>query len=141
MSNVSRFIRKPVNASSSQLIRILLVEDCKSDVALVEDLLEEQQLDCFYEITDVPRLADAFRLIENERFDLVLLDLNLADIDGLSSVAAIHAHAPGLPIVVYSGLDDRKVMEQAMVCGASGYIVKGKATGVKLKHLVESVAA
>ena len=126
---------------SSQLIRILLVEDCKSDVALMEDLLEEEQLDCFYEIVDVPRLVDAFQLIEREQFDLVMLDLNLTDIDGVSSVAALHAQQPGLPIVIYTGLDDKKVMEKAILCGAIDYLVKGKATGVKLKRIIESVAA
>lgn len=141
MTGVTSITRAPAEDSASHMVRILLVEDCKSDVFLVERLLEEVSVDCFYEIIDVPRLADAFRLLDREHFDLVMLDLNLVDIDGLACVTALHGQNPELPIVVYSGRDDSKIMEKAILCGAIDYLVKGKATGVKLKHIIESIAA
>ena len=141
MSEATSSARLPNIDSRTQMVRILLVEDCKSDVDLVERLLEDVRVDCFYEIVDVPRLADAFRMIDKELFDLIMLDLNLMDIDGVAAVAALHAQKPELPIVVYSGLDDTKMREKAMVCGAIDYLVKGKATGVNLKHIIESIAA
>lgn len=132
---------KPRTDPDSQMARILLVEDCKSDVFLVEQMLENAGLNCFYEIIDVPRLIDAFRLLDKEHFDLVMLDLNLADIDGVSSISALHSQMPDLPIVVYSGLDDKKVKEKALICGAFDYLVKGKETGSNLKHIIETVSA
>lgn len=118
---------------------ILLVEDCKSDVYLFEQLLEQCAVGCFYEITDVPRLADAFRKLEHEPFDLVMLDLNLLDIDGVTSVAALHAQVPHLPIIVYSGTDDARTKEKALLCGASYYFVKGLETGTGLKQIIERI--
>ncbi len=124
-----------------RVARILLVEDCKSDVYLLERLLEESEVNCFYEICDVPRLVDAFYKIDHESFDLVMLDLNLLDMDGVTSVVALHAQAPHLPIIVYSGLDDTKTKEKALLCGASYYLVKGHETGRVLKQIIEGNAA
>ena len=82
--------RKALQRMPPKIVRILQVEDCKSDVFLLERMLEAVSINCFYDITDVPRLVDAFNKIDQERFDLILLDLNLLDIDGIASVAALH---------------------------------------------------
>ena len=118
-------------------IHILLIEDSKSDVFLMERLLEEVSVNCFYHITDVPRLVDAFYKIDQEKFDLIMLDLNLLDIDGVASVSALRAQVPHIPIVVYSGMDDPKIKEKALLCGASHYLVKGHESGFGLKHMIE----
>jgi two-component system KDP operon response regulator KdpE len=125
----------------SRIVQILLIEDCKSDVFLMERLLEEVSVNCFYEITDVPRLIDAFYTIDQKKFDLVMLDLNLLDIDGVASVAALRAEVPHLPIIVYSGTDDPKIKEKALLCGASHYLVKGKESGFGLKCMIERAVA
>lgn len=129
--------REYVQPIPSRVVRILLVEDCKSDVFLVERMLEDVSVNCFYEITDVPRLVDAFYKIDQEQFDLVMLDLNLLDIDGVASVAALRAQAPIIPIVVYSGMDDAKMKEKSLMCGATHYLVKGRESGFGLKHMIE----
>jgi len=122
---------------SPRFVHILLVEDCKSDVVLIERMLEDAAFNCFYEITDVPRLVDAFSRIEHGIFDLVMLDLNLLDIDGIASVAALRAQAPSLPIIVYSGMDDAKLKEKALMCGATHYLVKGQQSGYGLTNVIE----
>jgi DNA-binding response OmpR family regulator len=104
-------------------------------------MLEHVSVNCFYEITDVPRLIDAFNRLDQENFDLVMLDLNLIDIDGVASVAALRAQAPNLPIVVYSGTDDTKTKEKALMCGAVHYLVKGKESGYGIKHIIERAVA
>jgi CheY-like chemotaxis protein len=121
----------------ARFLRILLVEDCKSDVYLMERMLEDADLSCFYDITDVPRLIDAFNRIERDAFDLAMLDLNLLDIDGIAAVAALHAQAPLMPIIVYSGMDDAKLKEKALMCGAVHYLVKGRQSGHGLKSIIE----
>jgi CheY-like chemotaxis protein len=120
-----------------KVVRILLVEDCKSDVFLFESMLEDAPVNCFYEITDVPRLVDAFNKIEQDNFDLVMLDLNLLDIDGVASVAALRAQTPHIPIIVYSGTDDSKIKEKALMCGAMNYLVKGRESSHGLKRMIE----
>ena len=133
--------RESALRAPSKIVRILMVEDCKSDVFLLERTLERVSINCFYEIIDVPRLVDAFYKIDQEPFDLVMLDLNLLDIDGVASVAALRAQVPHLPSVVYSGVDDPKTKEKALMCGATHYLVKGRESGWGLKHLIEHAVA
>jgi CheY-like chemotaxis protein len=124
-----------------RVVRLLLVEDCKSDVFLMERMLEGIAVNCFLEITDVPRLIDAFSKIDRAEFDLILLDLNLLDIDGIASIAALRAQAPAIPIVVYSGMDNAKLQEKALLCGATHYLVKGRVNVHNLRAIIEQVAA
>lgn len=142
MFQPSCIARRDIAARVSQkVVKILLVEDCKSDVYLLERMLEDVSINFFYEIVDVPRLVDAFYKIDQEVFDLVMLDLNLLDIDGVASVAALRAQVPQLPIVVYSGMDDAKTKEKAMLCGATHYLVKGRESSYGLKHMIERAVA
>ncbi len=106
--------------------KMLVVEDCPSDVFLLERMLQEEDENSGVEIVSVPRLIDAFQRIDDELFDVILLDLNLLDIDGIASVAALTAETPGTPVIVYSGMADKKTMEKALLCGATSYLIKGR---------------
>ena len=118
--------------------RILLVEDDKSEVFLLERMLSEiAPFD--YHTTNVPKITDALTLLENETFDVVILDLNLSDIDGLCSLSALHASK--VPVIVRSGLDNRKLMDEAIMGGAHQYLVKGEHDGERLKHTLEEAVA
>jgi len=111
--------------SERYVTRMLVVEDSPGDVFFVQRMLYYSAPDQHFDIVSVPRLADAFRRAEKEKFDVVLLDLNLLDIDGIASVAALHAQIPNTPIIVYSGMESKKLKEAALMCGASEYLVKG----------------
>lgn len=138
MRTSSLIARREFTPKISRVIRILFVEDCKSDVFIVERLLEEVSVNCFYEITNVPRLIDAFYKIDREKFNLIMLDLNLLDIAGVASIAALRSHAPLIPIIIYSGMEDANIKEKALMCGATHYLVKGKESGYSLKYLIEN---
>ena len=114
---------------------VLLVEDCPSDVFLLEEMLEATG-NHNIKITTVPRLIDAFKCIDKQLFDLILLDLNLMDIDGVASIVALTAEVPNTPIIVYSGEESTRVKLNAYLCGASGYLVKGRETGMTLEKAI-----
>jgi DNA-binding NarL/FixJ family response regulator len=57
-------------------------------------------------------------------FDLVLLDLYLPGAVGLSCLHALKRAAPTTPIVVVSAVGDPKIMQEAIMCGASAFIPK-----------------
>lgn len=71
---------------------------------------------CFAE---VEKLGDA--LLE---FDLVVLDLKMPGMDGFAGLIGLRRRYPTLPIVIFSATEDRHVIEEAMACGAAGYIPK-----------------
>ena len=75
------------------------------------------------------RLADALRRVKADDVDVVLLDLGLPDSKGLGAVDRLCSHAPHLPVVVLTGLQDEETGLQAVQRGAQDYLVKGRVDG------------
>ncbi len=118
-------------------IRVLLIEDSRSDVFLVSRMLRDASGEDF-EITDTPRLANALEILDANKFDVILLDLNLLDMDGVASVAALHAETT-TPIIVYSGTHDEQLRQEALMCGAVHYLVKGRESAFSLRFMLQQV--
>lgn len=126
-------------AVGEKSINILMVEDCKTDVLLFRHLLGTVQQRCT--ITDVPRMIDAFKQIDNQLFDVILLDLNLLDLDGVANIAAIKAECPFTPVIIYSGRNDAKLQKEARMVGAAGYIVKGETSAAQVQETIAMALA
>ena len=73
--------------------------------------------------------------------DIVLLDMGLPDGHGLDTVRRAHAAAPGVPLIVLTGLDDEALAAEAMKEGAQDYLIKGqienRALPRALRHAIE----
>ncbi len=98
---------------------VLLVEDDGALRAALKNLLQLMQC----RVLEAADLA-AFRAIEHrQHFDLVLLDLNLPDGDGLSLLRELAA-SERAPVFVVSGRCDELSRLQALEAGADDYIIK-----------------
>ena len=62
--------------------------------------------------------------------DLVLLDLSMESVSGFDGLITIRKRFPSIPIVVVSGLDEPRIVQEAIRFGAAGFVPKaaGKAT-------------
>ena len=109
-------------------IRVLLVEDNPGDARLFQELVRDTGAGRL-QLEHVNRLATAFDRLSNGHFDVVLLDLSLPDEQGLATLTRTHAHAPSVPIVVLTGLDDEALAVKAVRAGAQDYLVKGRVDG------------
>src|ERR1700730_15880799 len=109
-------------------IHVLLVEDNPGDARLFLELVRETGADRL-KLEHVTRLSTALDRLSRERFDLMLLDLSLPDEQGLATLTRTHAHAPKVPIVVLTGLDDEALAVKAVRAGAQDYLVKGRVDG------------
>src|SRR5919112_2186878 len=109
-------------------IRVLLVEDNPGDARLLREVVREAE-GAHIQLTHVDTLAKALAKLDADHFDVVMLDLSLPDADGLDTLVRTHAQAPGVPIVVLTGLDDEKLAIRAVREGAQDYLVKGQVTG------------
>jgi DNA-binding NarL/FixJ family response regulator len=69
--------------------------------------------------------AEAMSLAAALTPDLVLLDLELPDIEGLSVLAQLRAAHPALPVLVVTMHEDPELMRRAVQAGAAGYVLKG----------------
>jgi len=112
---------------NEERVRILLVEDDPDDVYVMQNLLGDRWHGPF-ELVNVELLSVAIERCQEERFDVVLLDLGLPDSNGLETFFSIYAHAGDVPIVVLSGLSDERAAVKAVQAGAQDYLVKGQLT-------------
>ncbi|PMB39037.1 hybrid sensor histidine kinase/response regulator [Fischerella thermalis CCMEE 5330] len=111
-----------------QPIKVLLVEDNPGDVRLLQEFLWDVTTAQF-ELMPVERLDRTLKLLNQESFDVILLDLSLPDSQGLETFITLHRQAPAIPIIVLTGLDDENLALRAMQEGAQDYLVKGQVSG------------
>ena len=104
-------------------LRILLVEDNPGDARFVQELLLDADAD--YTSDVAPTLADALSMLGAGTYDVALVDLHLPDAEGLGTVDRVREPAPGLPVVVLTGLEDASVGLDAVRQGAQDYLRKG----------------
>ena len=74
--------------------------------------------------THAGSIKDALACAEAEDFNIVLLDLNLADAKGFDGLARLQSEGIGCPIVVVSATETGPVYGQAKALGAAGYLPK-----------------
>ncbi len=116
-------------------IRVLLVEDNPGDARLLVELLRDTGAGRV-RMEHVEDLAGAIEVLYREQFDVILLDLSLPDAEGLETIARVHSHAPKIPIVVLTGLDDEAIAIRALRSGAQDYLVKGRVDGDLLQRSI-----
>ena len=118
-----------------KIIKILYVEDDMDHAVLIRELLEEIK-NVHYKLTHVQRFDEALLEIDNEDYDIVLLDLSLPDEQGVNTVARVCEQAPDIPVVVISGTDDETMAIKALQKGADEYLVKGKVKSHSLSRIL-----
>jgi diguanylate cyclase (GGDEF)-like protein/PAS domain S-box-containing protein len=104
---------------------VLLVEDNPGDARLLHEMFKEQDSRTV-ELTHVPCMLAAEKYLQEQRVDIVLVDLGLPDAQGLEAVRRTRAVAPHIPLVVLSGMDDESMAVQALQEGAQDYLIKGQ---------------
>lgn len=69
---------------------------------------------------------DAVRAIvaDNDDLDLILLDLSMPGVSGLTGLVTLRGLQAGVPVVIVSAHDDRETVRRALSLGASGFISK-----------------
>ncbi len=104
---------------------VLLIEDNPGEARLLRELFHEfgpRET----ELTHVECMADAEKYLAEHAVDIVLLDLGLRDTQGLETVRRARAAAPGVALVVLTGLDDESAAAESLQEGAQDYLVKGQ---------------
>lgn len=116
-------------------VKILHVEDDILEAELMQRLLiKGNGLRGNYDIMHVPSLKEALLTISYNHYDAVLLDLNLKDVSGIDTVAAINAESPDIPIIVLTAIEDEMTAFEAIDKGAQEYVFKSHCSTKRL-HL------
>jgi diguanylate cyclase (GGDEF)-like protein len=114
-----------MNAMGVRPIKVLLIEDNPGDARLIREALAQAR-DAPIDLEHADRLATGLERLSSGGIDIILLDLSLPDSQGLDTFLEAHTQAPGVPIVVLSGLDDEGLAVKAVRQGAQDYLVKGQ---------------
>jgi DNA-binding NtrC family response regulator len=100
---------------------ILIVDDEAPILGLLSAYFKKHG----YDVTTAATSAEALRHVDDRAFDAVILDVLLADTDGLETLGIIKASHPKLPVIIMTGIGfDEELLQEATQKGASGYISK-----------------
>jgi two-component system cell cycle response regulator DivK len=101
---------------------ILYVEDNNDNRTLVRRILLSED----YSLIEATNAAEALKVLENTKPDLILMDINMPDMDGYTLTAKIKA-LPGfqrVPILALTANVMRGDKEKTLEAGCDGYIQK-----------------
>ena len=102
---------------------ILVVEDSSTMRSLIVSTLE--LLDDI-DITETPSGFEALKILPHKKFDLILTDINMPDINGLELVSFVKNNQAYklVPLIIISTEGSVKDVERGMALGADEYITK-----------------
>jgi len=105
---------------STLLARVLVIDDELEPV----DLLSAVLSDSGYEVVSALNGGDGLRLVEIERPDVVLLDLQMPGVAGFDVLRRVRTVRPDLPVIIVSGQADLNVARATLNEGAVDYVSK-----------------
>jgi DNA-binding NarL/FixJ family response regulator len=105
------------------LIRVLVVDDHPIvRQGLVSVLSDEEDLEV---VGEAGSGREAVALISRLQPDVVLLDLEMPELDGVDAIPRLLAEKPGLGVLVFTAYDTDERVLGAIRAGARGYLLKG----------------
>jgi CheY-like chemotaxis protein len=117
-------------------LKLLIVDDSDSTRRLIKTVVTTLVLDLpceVYECTDGSETLTAYRLWQP---DLVLMDIQMKIMDGITATMQLKAADPNARIVIITNYDQADLRDAAFQAGASGFV--GKDDLRKLIHMLES---
>ncbi len=101
-------------------MKVLLLEDD----TLLNEIIEEFLLDLNYEVVSTYDGQDALEAIYENRFDLLLLDVNVPSINGLDILKSLKENSIDIPTIYITSLHTSNDMKNGFEAGADDYIKK-----------------
>lgn len=102
-------------------IRVVIADDEPITKMDLNELLSEAGYEVVGEASDG---FDAVELCRQKHPDLVLMDIKMPLLDGLSAAKIIHSEQLAETVMMMTAYSEREFVEQAKECGVGGYLVK-----------------
>ena len=107
---------------TGEKIRVMIVDDISETRENVRKLL---QFESDVDVVGVDRTGkEAIQLSQDLNPDVVLMDINMPDMDGISATEAIRAKQPAIQVIILSVQGDQNYMRRAMLAGARDFLTK-----------------
>jgi pilus assembly protein CpaE len=107
---------------TAEKIRVLIVDDVSETRENVRKLL---QFESDVDVVGAARTGkEAIQLSQDLSPDVVLMDINMPDMDGISATETIRAKQPAVQVIILSVQGDQNYMRRAMLAGARDFLTK-----------------
>lgn len=110
----------------------LVVDDSAVDRMMFKGLIERVS---GFTVVEAENGMDAMEKIATWNPDVVVTDLQMPKMDGLDLVKQLRLDFPRIPVVLATGHGSQEIANQALVCGAAGYVPKAKLNDLLLPTL------
>ncbi len=108
-----------------QHVKIVIADDHQLFIAGLKSLLQYETDDLKFEVVGVANDGDAaIELLRRYHPDVLILDLNMPDRDGLDILGTVREQFPKLRILTLTMYDDTKIVKSAFKAGVDGYALK-----------------
>jgi len=116
--------------------RVLLIDDNYEHLAGIREIIS---LEGHFDVVATSTSANiGISLVKKYHPDIVLMDINMPEKDGLQAIQEIEALNSGVRVIALSGYDDADLIFRAMKIGAKGYVLKTMASA-QLIYAIEEV--
>lgn len=113
---------KGVVGGPAAQVKVLLVEDNEYDETAFRRMVKQRDLN--YTIVSAATGSEGLSALEQDKFEIILLDFLLIDMDGLEFLKEIRNKGIDTPVVFLTGQGSEKVAVAAMKLGAYDYLTK-----------------
>lgn len=117
--------------------KILIVDDEEFNRLLLKSILSKYDMQLFEAINGV----EAVHLVKNHFFDLVIMDLNMPEKDGINACKEIRTFNPGIPILVSTAVISEEQTNKCLKEGFNGFVYKPFAERDLLGVLIHQLLA
>ncbi|MHB1687878.1 MAG: sigma-54-dependent transcriptional regulator [Ignavibacteriaceae bacterium] len=100
--------------------KILIVDDDQSHRLMLKINMNDKE----YEVFEAEDGAEAIELVKKDFFDLIIMDIKMKNIDGISALKQIKDLSPSIPIMIMTAHSSVKTAVEALKLGATEYFVK-----------------
>ena len=115
--------------------RVLLIEDDEDDYLITRDLLSDIK-DGRFELKWTPTFEMGRSVLEEEEFEVCLVDYHVGERSGLELIQATRAAGCLVPMILLTGVGHRDIDIAAMRAGAADFLEKGQLTPVLLERAI-----
>lgn len=118
------------------MTRILLVEDDKHVAPAVAKALQAEPSSSWH-VRHVATMHEARQAVEQDAFDVAIVDLGLPDGPGIDLIRELSERDPPLPVLAFTIFDDRAHVLEVVRAGARGYLLKEDSIPRLREHVSE----